>query len=123
MVVALAVGVNFILTPLFFDNETGYPVWDVLNWFMVAAVLVAFIASCVDMRRVCVEGDDASLKRYLSVNAAFYASGVLALLFFSNWAASLASHASLEDWTIWAIVDAILPPIVGAAGLRLWRTA
>ncbi len=90
---------------------------------MAAAILIVFVASCVDMRRLCRAGGEADLKRYLSVNVAFFATGVLLLLFFSNWAAHLVKHASLEDWTVWAIIDAILPPIVGAGGLRLWRTS
>ena len=120
MVIALAVAVNFIITPFFFDSESGYPIWDVLDFFMAAAILIVFAASCCDMWRLCKEGDEADLKRYVSVNVAFFATGVLLLLFFSNWAAHLVKHESLEDWTIWAIIDAILPPILGAGGLRLW---
>ena len=120
MVIAVAVAVNFILTPFFFDNWSGYPIWDVLHFFMAAAILIVFVASCWDMWRLCKEGDEADLKRYVSVNVAFFATGVLLLLFFSNWAAHLVNHESLEDWTVWAIIDATLPPIVGAGGLRLW---
>ena len=123
MVIALTVALNFILTPFFFDNDTGYPIWDVLDFFMAVAILIVFVASCMDIWRLCHAGDEADLKRYLSVNVAFFATGVLLLLFFSNWAAHLMKHATLEDWTVWAIIDAILPPIVGAGGLRLWRTS
>ena len=120
MVIALAVAVNFIITPFFFDNESGYPIWDVLDYFMAVAIVIVFVASCWDMWRLCKAGDEADLKRYVSVNVAFFATGVLLLLFFSNWAAHLVKHETLEDWTIWAIIDAILPPILGAGGLRLW---
>lgn len=123
MVVALAVAVTFILTPFFFDDDTGYPVWYVLGYFRAVAILIILAASSLDMWRLCKVGGDADLKHYVSVNATFFSTVVLSLLFFSNWAANLASHASLEDYTIWAIVDAILPPIVGAGGFRLWRTA
>ena len=120
MVIALAVAVNFIITPFIFDGKDGYPIWDVLDFFMAAAILIVFAASCWDMWRLCKEGDEADLKRYINVNVAFFAASVLLLLFFSNWAAHLVKHASLEDFTIWAIIDAILPPILGAGGLRLW---
>lgn len=120
VVIALAVAVNFIITPFFFDNETGYPIWDVLNFFMAVAIIVVFAASCWDMWRLCKDGDEADLKRYVGVNVAFFATTVLLLLFFSNWFARLMEHGQLQDWTIWAIIDAILPPIVGAGGLRLW---
>ena len=120
MVIALAVAVNFILTPFFFDNDSGYPIWEVLDYFMAVAILIVFVATCWDMWRLCQDRNDADLKRYVSVNVAFFSTGVLLLLFFSNWAAHLVNHESLEDWTIWAIIDAILPPILGAGGLRLW---
>ena len=123
MVIALAVAVNFIITPFLFDGKDGYPIWEVLDYFMAVAILIAFAAGCRDMWDLCKAGDEADLKRYVSVNVAFFAAGVLLLLFFSNWAALLVNHESLEDFTIWAIIDAILPPILGAAGLRLWRTA
>ena len=120
LMIALAVAVNFILTPFFFDDDSGYPIWDVLDYFMAVAIVIVFVASCLDMWRLCKAGEDADLKRYVSVNVAFFATSVLLLLFFSNWAAHLVDHTSLEDWTVWAIIDAILPPIVGAGGLRLW---
>ena len=123
VVIALAVAVNFILTPFFFDNDTGYPIWDILDYFMAVAIIIVFAASCWDKWQLCKAGDDADLKRYLGVNVAFFSTAVLVLLFFSNWAAHLVDHEALEDWTIWAIVDAILPPIVGVGGLRLWRTS
>ena len=63
MVIALAVAANFILTPFFFDNESGYPIWDVLDYFMAVAILIVFVASCWDMWRLCKAGDDADLKR------------------------------------------------------------
>ncbi len=123
IVVALAVAVTFILTPFFFDDDTGYPVWHVLGYFRAGAILIIIAASSLDMWQLCKAGKDADLKRYVSVNVYFFSTIVLSLLFFSNWTASLVSHGSLENYTIWAIVDAILPPIVGAGGLRLWRTA
>ena len=79
MVIALAVAVNFIITPFFFDNDSGYPIWDVLDYFMAVAILIVFVASCWDMWRLCKAGDDADLKRYVSVNVAFFATGVLLL--------------------------------------------
>ena len=45
LLIAVAVGVNFIATPLYDDGSTGFPVWSVLNWFMAAGVLVALISS------------------------------------------------------------------------------
>ena len=38
---AIAVALNLILTPVYHDGSPDYPVWEIMNWFMAAAVLVA----------------------------------------------------------------------------------
>ncbi len=41
VLLACAVGVNFIATPLYADGGTSYPVWSVFNGFMGAGVVIA----------------------------------------------------------------------------------
>ena len=121
LAVGLAVAVNFVATPFYHDGEsTDYPVWDILNWFMVAAMVIAVAASFVEKRRSCQAGDD--LKRHLDANVPFYASAVLLLLFLANSAANLADHSS-QNATVWMAVDAAMPVLLGVVGMRLWRGA
>lgn len=43
LIMAAAVGVNYIITPVYDDGSTGFPVWSVLNWPMAVAVGAAFV--------------------------------------------------------------------------------
>ena len=120
LAVALAVAVNFVATPFYHEGDGGYPVWDALNWFMAVGMLIAVVASFLEKRRSCQAADD--LKRHVDANTVFYASVVLALLFFANWAANLTDHVS-ESGDIWSTVDAVMPVVLGVVGVRLWRGA
>ena len=116
---AAGAGANFVVTPLYDDGSTGYPVWSVLNWFMAAGVLLALIASLIWKIRLHQAGaDGAVLKRCIEVNVTFYASLLLALWFFWNWFGDLMSR---EVPLMWAFTDPLFVLVLGAAGLRLWR--
>ena len=63
---------------------------------------------------------------YLDANVAFYITTGVTILFLHNWFSFLATgDVSLGDnhtaWVIWAVVDAVLPIILGVTGCRLWR--
>ena len=120
LAVGLAVAVNFVATPFYHDGGDDYPVWDILNWFMAAAMVIAVVVSFVEKRRSCQAGDD--LKRHLDANVPFYASVVVLLLFLANAGANLADHAS-QSGDVWSAVDAAMPVLLGVVGMRLWRGA
>ena len=119
--VGLAVAVNFVATPFYHDSDsTDYPVWDILNWFMAAAMVIAVVVTLLEKMRACKAVDD--LKGHVDANAAFYASAVVLLLFLANSAANLADHSS-QNATVWMAVDAAMPVLLGVVGMRLWRGA
>ena len=120
LVVGLAVAVNFVATPFYHEGGDDYPVWDVLNWFMAAAMVIAVVASFIEKRRSCQAGDD--LKRHVDANVVFYAAVVVLLLFLANWGANLADHDS-RSGDVWFMVDAAMPVLLGVVGMRLWRGA
>ena len=65
-------------------------------------------------------------RRYLEVNIAFYLTAAVTILFLHNWFSLLAEGTDGLDgnhqaWVIWAVVDTLLPLIVGITGCRLWR--
>ena len=120
LAVGLAVAVNFVATPFYHEGGPDYPVWDVLNWFMATAMVIAVVAAFVEKRRSCQAGDD--LKRHVDANAVFYTAVVVLLLFLSNSAANLADHDS-QSADVWAMVDATMPVVLGVVGMRLWRGA
>ena len=43
----IVVALTFILTPVYHDGAPQYPIWQILNWFMVAAVLVMLVVGFI----------------------------------------------------------------------------
>lgn len=123
ILLAVAVGVNWMITPLY-NSE---PVWGVLDWFMAAAVAVALIVNFV---RKCSLADGSAdgpvTREYLGANLAFYASVALTVTFFSNWFSVLdignmpgSAGQAVAVW--WPFIDTLLVLVVGTTGCYLWR--
>lgn len=121
MLTAAAVAVHFVVTPLYDDGSTGFPVWKVFNWFMAPAVVLALATGAIGKFRLDRdEGGVGDAVRALEANVLFYASAVLALWFFWNWFGDLTSR---EEASMWAFIDPLFVLVVGACGRRLWREA
>ena len=116
---AVAVAVHFVVTPVYDDGSTGYPVWAVFDWFMGPAVVLALVASLI--WKLGLSGADApNTRRHLEVNTLFYSSLVLALWFLSNWFGDLVGR---EVPLLWSFIDPLFVAVLGACGVRLWRAA
>ena len=68
------------------------------------------------------------IRRYIAINATFYATAAIAILFLHNWFNLLSNGAEALSgnttyWIIWAVVDTILPLVLGVTGLRQLRGA
>ncbi len=123
--IALVVAVHFVASPFYEEWVDAGLVWDVVNWFMAVAVMVAlvvhFIRKAVLGRR---QADGAVTLEYLEINLLFYATVLLALWFFWNWVDNLTVGADPQGDThllIWALVDPLFVLIVGVTARRLWR--
>ena len=93
-----------------------YPVWEMLHWFMAAAILIALFSVFADKRRLD-PGEE--IREHLSVNALFYALFGLALLFFRSWPSLL--RGGDYDLFVWGSINMVLPVVLAAVGMRLWR--
>lgn len=121
---ALAVGVNWMITPLYHSEK----VWAVLDWFMAVAVVVALIVSC---SRKCAlaggEADSPVTREYLGGNLVFYASIALTVTFFSNWFSILkggmSDSAGQAVAVMWPLIDALFVLVAWATGCYLWRNS
>ena len=114
MTVALAVGLNYMATPLYDDGSTGYPVWQVLDWFMAVAVLGTFLANLAGKRHA----DPQDLPAWLAANTLFYASLVTLLWFYANW---FGTFSGLHEPMLWDLHDPLFVATVGTTGWRLWQ--
>ena len=127
---AVAVAVFFIVNPFLSDSIDVLNVWYVLDVLMLVGLVIALAYNYARKREEC-GGDPggAVTRQYLDVNAAFYVTAGVTVLFLHNWFSLLAMGAdSLDDnsraaWTIWAAVDTLLPIVVGVTGCRMWREA
>ena len=65
VLVAAAVAVHFIITPLYHPGgDAPFMAWEVMNWFMSAAMLITLAAAYAEKRLI--DGDSgADMKRYL----------------------------------------------------------
>ena len=121
VLVAVAVAVHFIITPLYHPGgDAPFPVWEVLNWFMAVGMIIIVIAAYVEKRRT--DGEpDADLKRYLETNTVFYGAVAIFIVFFWNWFSNL-DPDNVPDGQLWIVIDTMMPIVMGVAGCRLWRS-
>ena len=122
--VAVAVAVQFMVFPLYaYDSDgevvaSALDVWHVLDWFMAAGLVLLVVATCREKRRHGGE-DSSDVRPWLRSNFMFYGAVLLALAFVPNWFE--AAWGSNENWTIWHLLDTVLPVMFATEGIRLWR--
>ncbi len=122
MLTGLAVAVYFIAVSWQYSGADQpypvepYPAWEVLHWFMAAAILIALASTFARKRQL---GPGGALREHLSVNALFYALLGLALIFFRVWPSLL--RGGEQDLLVWSSINMVLPVVLAAAGVRMWR--
>ena len=119
VLMALAVAVNFIITPLYHPGgDAPFTAWEVMNWFMAVSAVIVLLGSYARKRRM--DAEEADTRTSLEVNIVFYAALGLFLWFFWNW---FGVFGDRDDGTLWAFIDPLFVLVVGPAGLRMWRAA
>lgn len=71
IVLAVAVGLNLMLTPVYHDGGDTYPAWQVLNWFMAVAVVISLLISFHRVRALKGGPNDPVTREYLGATALF----------------------------------------------------
>ena len=124
--VAVVVAVFFIISTFLEDSIDVMQVWLVLDVLMLIALVPALIFNYARKREV--DGEDsggAVTIGYLTANVAFFLTAALMILFLHNWFTLLAQGTDSLDgnhpaWNIWAVVDTMLPLVIGATGCKMW---
>lgn len=121
---ALAVFFNFILTPVYHDGSPEYPIWEYINYFMAAGVLLALIANFV--RKQASADPYAGDADIMWANIALYASIALAMLFFWQYLwlqfpENETGDAALSHTIYFPLVDALYAIVTLDSARFLWR--
>ncbi len=125
--IAVVVAVFFAVNSFLADAIDVVAVWSVLDILMVIGLALALAFNYASKRE---EGGrdpgEPVTRRYLEVNAAFYITAGVTILFLHSWFSLLAQGPDSLDgnhqaWVIWAAVDTLLPLVLGVTGCRLWR--
>lgn len=122
VLMAAAVALNLILTPVYHDGSPDYPVWEVLNWLMAVTVFIILVASYLQRRAV---GKDASTFDQLRASLTFYGAIALTMLFFWEWLWTLNPDSETGDAVTshiiyFPIVDALFSVLALTTGRHLW---
>ena len=127
-IVALAavVATLFVTAAFYHRAGTDYPIWDILNWFWAAALLLMLSANAhfkLALDRRGHDSDRGVTREYLETNVLFYASLVLSILFFWNWFVQNWGEdtGAANTLSMWPFINPPLVAVAAASGLRLWR--
>ena len=118
---ALAVAALLIITPLIHDGSDDYPLWEILNYFMAAGVVIVLVANYVAKRR-----QDATDASDLAGSLVFYGAIALTMLFFWEWFWALnpdseTGNAAISHTVYFPLVDALYTVLALTTGRTLWR--
>ena len=121
---AIAVALNLILTPVYHNGAPDYPVWEIMNWFMAAAVIVALIANI--MRKRSLNKETTSALDYLRASITYYGAIALTMLFFWEWfwilnPDSETGEAITSHVIYFPLVDTLFTIVALATGCHLWN--
>ena len=123
LLVGLAVGAYFVISPLY--GGQGNPdhardVWDVLNWFMaVAAVLLVLVTFAG--RRALAKG--VATWDLFVTNGRFHIAVALLLGFFNNWFEGRWGGEFGTVAFLWVVIDIGMAILAVEVALKLWREA
>ena len=129
MLLAIAVAVFFIINNFLLDTIDVMGVWLALDVLMLIG-LAAGLYYNYSRKKAVDAGDesDGVTRGYFEANAAFFVTSGVSILFLHNWFALLANGSDYLDgnhlsWVIWAVVDTLLPLILGITGCHMWKHA
>jgi hypothetical protein len=126
---ALVVAVYFIINAFLVGSIDVLMVWQIVDIFMLVGLALGLAFNYVHKREAGARADGEAVTRgYMEANVAFYVTAGVGILFLHNWFSLLATgEVSQGDnhtaWVTWAVVDTLLPLVLGFTGCRLWREA
>ena len=131
VLVAVVVAVFFIVNNFLVDAMDVLTTWLALDVLMLIGLAVALIYNYT-RKKEADEGnsDDGVTRGYFEANVAFFVTAGVTIIFLHNWFALLANgtdylgdsdNLNHQSWVIWAVVDTVLPLILGVTGCHMWK--
>ncbi len=129
VLLAIAVAGFFIINNFLVDAIDVMTLWLVLDVLMLVGLAIGLTYNYG--RKKAVDGGaetDGVTRGYFEANAAFFVTAGVAILFLHNWFALLAHgndylDGNHQSWVIWAVVDTMLPIILGITGCHMWKNS
>ena len=129
VLLAIVVAVFFIINNFLVDAIDVMTVWLALDVLMLIGLAIGLVYN-YGRKRAADGGNesDGVTRGYFEANAAFFVTAGVAILFLHNWFALLANGSDYLDgnhqaWVIWAVVDTMLPIILGVTGCHMWKNS
>ncbi len=124
--VGLLVAFLLMLTPTFHDGSPDYPVWEVVNWFMLIAMPLLLWVNWTRKSSMGGSGTDPATREYVAANVALYATLGLIIIFFwqflfQRFPESETGHALNSHIIHFPLMDVAFALLTGQAAHHLWR--
>ena len=134
VLLAIAVAVFFIINTFLTDVLDVLTIWYVLDVLMLIGLAIGLVYNYGRKSGADGGNDGDGLTRgYFEANVAFFVTAGVSILFLHNWFALLALGSDSlgansvggnhHAWVIWAVVDTVLPIILGITGCHMWKNA
>ena len=103
--------------------EGSGDVWEVLNYVMFTAIVLALVFNFIRKRANDASGDTGLSREYLESNVMFYLTSAMAILFVYNWVGDLVGDEGGGTLTgiVWTVVNVVFVLISAATGAYLLR--
>ena len=125
LAVAVLVAVHTVVEPLYHVSEPGQPYspfWTIVNPLTALAIVLGLLFAYTSRQQAAGE---AVTREYLASGALLYGFAFVGIMFFWNWFNILnPSFTAIGNETVslvWIVVDAAVPLLAGATGIRLLR--
>lgn len=127
ILLALLIGVHYIVLPVYDYGGEEYDLWSVINFFTATGAIAAVFFSYLRWRAA---GSSDDSRESIAASVMLIASLAFFVLFFEQWLASRLFADELTDAgpdfpnyrsLVWTVIDVVFPIISGVVGIHLLR--
>ena len=121
MFMALLVGLYFVAAPIIHGDTDEFPIWEVINYFMAVAVVIALAASFMHKRAMESPGRAVDVVLFLRIKHRLL-QRPLASPSGSSGSGSKPSSVAAAPTSPGPGIDPLFAIVVGAVGRHIWQS-